>query len=179
MAFKADYSRATTDSKLKPEGDYECIITGIEERSAKTGTRYLNFTLTIRNDVEGQRYGNACLFFSVYEKKTDPTKEDMSANGYNFDILMGVSKAAGLPKDAEYKDFNDFIAHLQNKCVLAHMEYDDYNDKVRELVRRLNPTKHPDCKHVFKAKTTTQTTQFAAAPVSAPASTDDDDYPFM
>lgn len=178
MAFKTNWQEATTGSEIKPEGDYECIITDIEERTNKNGKTKLGVTLTIRNDVEGQKYGNACLFYDIWKAK-EPTEADMSVNGYRFGQIMSLGKAASLPDGKDYPDMNAFIADLQNKCVLAHMEHEEWEGKKQERVRWLNPTKHPDCKHVFKAKPAAAgSTQFAAPAASAGSSNPDDDYPF-
>lgn len=176
MAFKMNSQEATTGGELKPQGDYECVITGIEERTTKNGATGLNVTLTIRNDIQGQKYGNACLFYTIWKAK-EPTTADMSVNGYKFGQVMSIGKAAALPDGKDYPDMNAFIADLQNKCVLAHMEHEEYNGKTQEKVRWLNPTKHPDCRHIMKAKAVVSDTQFAAP--AAAAAAPDDDYPFM
>ena len=177
MAFKTNFQEASNAGAIKPEGDYECIITGIEERTTKNGKTGLNFTLTIRNDITTQKYGNACLFYTLWKAK-DPTAADMSVNGYRFGQIMGVGKAAALPDGKDYPDMNAFLAELKNKCVIAHMEHEEYNGQTNERVRWLNPTKYPDCKHVFKAKTATSAEQFAA-PAAASVNNNDDDYPFV
>ena len=82
MGFKSNQSEAFQNG-LKPEGDYECIITAIEERTTKKGSVGLNFTLVIRNDVQGQKYGNSCLFHTIW-KKHEPNENDMQVEGYNF-----------------------------------------------------------------------------------------------
>lgn len=187
MAFKMN-SQEATQGEIKPAGDYECVITGIEERTTPNGKTGLNFTLTIRNDVQGQKYGNACLFYTLW-KAVEPTAADMSVNGYKFGQIMSVGKAAALPDGKDYADLNAFLADLQNKCVLAHMEHDVYNGKTQERVRWLNPTKHPNCRHVFKSKSPVVSSetfasssdgnaQFAAAAAGAIGSASDDTYPF-
>ena len=100
MGFKSNQSEAFQNG-LKPEGDYECIITAIEERTTKKGSVGLNFTLVIRNDVQGQKYGNSCLFHTIW-KKHEPNENDMQVEGYNFAQLMAMGKAAKLPDGKEY-----------------------------------------------------------------------------
>lgn len=92
MGFKSNQSEAFQNG-LKPEGDYECIITAIEEHTTKKGSVGLNFTLVIRNDVQGQKYGNSCLFHTIW-KKHEPNENDMQVEGYNFAQLMAMGKAA-------------------------------------------------------------------------------------
>lgn len=105
MAFSQNNSAAT--GGLKPEGKYETIITSIDEKTTKRGSQYLSIRLTIRNDVEGQKYGNACLFDAIYKKK-EPTQEDLAVNGYTFGRLMAVGKAAKLTDGKEYKDLAEY-----------------------------------------------------------------------
>lgn len=183
MAFSQNNS-AANDFSLKPEGNYEVIITGIEERTTKKGKTWLNFKLTIRNDVEGQKYGNACLFYKIW-KAVNPTAEDLSVDGYIFSRVMGVGKAAKLPDGKEYKDLKEYCNELIGKCVIAVLKHEvGDDDVVREVVNYLNETKHPDCKHKFKEPAVKSDTvappkneSFAAAANTA-AADDDDAYPF-
>lgn len=124
MGFKSNQSEAFQNG-LKPEGDYECIITAIEERTTKKGSVGLNFTLVIRNDVQGQKYGNSCLFHTIW-KKHEPNENDMQVEGYNFAQLMAMGKAAKLP-----------------------------DGKEQERINFVNPTKYPECKHKFKSSAPT------------------------
>ena len=181
MAFSQN--NAAAQGGLKPEGRYETIITSIDEKANKHGPPYLNITLTIRNDVEGQKYGNACLFYQIWKKK-EPTQEDLSVNGYIYGMVMGLGEAAGLPDGKEYKDLAEYCNDLVGKWVMAELKHESGTDGVeREKVIYLNKTNHPDCKHVFKTPVTNDSVAkpkneaFASA---APAATSDadDDYPF-
>ena len=182
MAFSQN--NAAAQGGLKPEGRYETIITSIDEKANKNGKPYLNIRLTIRNDVEGQKYGNACLFYQIWKKK-EPTQEDLSVNGYIYGMVMGLGEAAGLPDGKEYKDLAEYCNDLVGKCVIAQLVHEiGENDGVeREKVKYLSKTAHPDCKHVFKTPVNNDTVAkpkneaFAsAAPVAT--SDADDDYPF-
>ena len=130
MGFTNSYADAIQGSSLKPEGDYECIITGIEERTTKNGATGLNFTLVIRNDVEGQRYGNACLFYTLW-KRREPTDADKQVNGYSFGQVMAIGKAAALPDGKAYKDLAEYCQDLVDKCIrvtLKHESNPDYKN---------------------------------------------------
>lgn len=182
MAFSQN--NAAAQGGLKPEGRYETIITSIDEKATKNGKSYLNIRLTIRNDVEGQKYGNACLFYQIWKKK-EPTQEDLSVNGYIYGMVMGLGEAAGLPDGKEYKDLAEYCNDLVGKCVIAQLVHEiGENDGIeREKVKYLSKTAHPDCKHVFKTPVNNDSAAkpkneaFASA---APAATSDadDDYPF-
>lgn len=154
MGFKNDFSQANNGNNIKPEGDYECIITAIEEKTTKNGKTKLGVQLVIRNDIEGQKYGNAMLFYDIWKKK-EPTQMDMQVGGFGFGQLMALGKAAGLPDGKDYASLKEYCEDLLNKCVIAHMEHEDYNGSTQERVRWLNPTKHPDCKHTFKKAVST------------------------
>lgn len=153
MGFKNDYSQASQGNSLKPEGDYECIITVIEERITKNGAKGLDFTFVIRNDVSGQKYGNACLFHTIWRKK-EPNEFDMQVEGYNFNQLMAIGKAAQLPDGKDYENLKQYCEDLLNKCIrvtLKHESNPDYrNGEPQERIRYFNPTKYPECRHKFK-----------------------------
>lgn len=153
MGFKNNYEQAQQGGGLKPEGDYECIITAIEEHTTKNGAKGLNFTFVIRNDVQGQRYGNACLFHTIWRKKS-PNEFDMQVGGYNFGQLMAMGKAAQLPDGKDYDTLKQYCEDLLNKCIrvtLKHESNPDYrNGEPQERVRFVDPTKFPDCRHKFK-----------------------------
>jgi len=150
MGFKNDFSQADSGN-IKPEGDYECIITAVEEKTTKNGKTKLGVQMVIRNDIAGQKYGNAMLFYDIW-KRREPTQIDMQVGGYGFSQVMSLGKAAGLPDGKDYASLKEYCEDLLNKCVIAHLEHEDYNGNTQERVKRLNPTKYPDCKHVFKKK---------------------------
>lgn len=148
MGFKNDFNQAEQGG-LKPEGDYECIITAIEERTTQKGSTGLNLTLVIRNDVQGQKFGNACLFHTLWKRK-DPTDMDKQVNGYGFGQVMALGKAAALPDGKDYESLKQFCEDLLNKCVRATVKHEEYNGKTYEKISYVNPTKFSECRHVFK-----------------------------
>lgn len=150
MGFKNNYEKASNGNGIKPEGDYECIITAIEERTTPKGAKGLNFTLTVRNDVQGQKYGNSNIFYTIWRKK-EPNEFDMQVKGYNFGQLMAMGKAVQLPDGKDYDSLEAYCEDLEHKCVRVTLEHKAYNGKERENVEYLNPTKFPNCNHKFKA----------------------------
>lgn len=149
MGFKSNQSEAFSANRLKPEGDYECVIVKIEERTTKSGAKGLNFTLVVRNDIPSQEYGNALLFYTIWRKK-EPNENDMQVEGYNFAQLMAMGKAAALPDGKEYESLKAYCNDLLGRCVLATLEHEAYNGKEQERITWMNPTKHPQCRHKFK-----------------------------
>lgn len=182
MAFRADHSKAQQNDNLKPEGEYECVIQKIEEKTTQKGKRKLSVVLEIRNDVE-QGYKNGLIFHDIWAKK-EPNMDDAAVNGYNYAQLMALAAAVKLPQDKDYADFNELIADMIGKPVLVYLYHDDYNDKYYEKVRWINATRFPDVKH--KPKAAKPEVSYAAPPAAQFAvvtagnvSTDEDgDYPF-
>ncbi|MCM1357046.1 MAG: DUF669 domain-containing protein, partial [Prevotella sp.] len=94
MGFSTNYEDVQ-DFDLIPKGEYEVIITKIEERTTQNGATGLNFALTIRNDVE-QKCKNRCIFHTLW-KRREPTQADMQVQGYSFKQIMQLAKAVRLP----------------------------------------------------------------------------------
>ena len=153
MGFKSNQSEAVQGNAIKPEGDYECIVTKIEERTTRSGAKGINFTLVIRNDITEQKYKNAYLFHTIWRKK-EPNELDMQVEGYNYGQLMAMGKAAALPDGKDYEGLKQYLDDLLNKCVrvtLKHESNPDYkNGEPQERINYVNPTKYPSCSHKFK-----------------------------
>ena len=186
MGFKSNWSEAAQPNSIKPEGDYECIITKVEERVNQNGKENLNISMVIRHDVE-QAYKNGYIFNTIRKRK-EPTEADLQVKGYGYGQIMALGKAAGLPDGKEYDSLEQFCGELVNKLMRVTIKHEEYNGKMQERVSWLNPTKYPTVKHIPK-QTTTKTATAYAQPQQSYASaqptnqgfTDmpiDDDLPF-
>ena len=189
MGFRNDFKQADMGNGIKPEGNYECIIVKAEERATKNGKLGLNISMVIRNDVQ-QSYQNGYIFHTLWKRK-EPTTADMQVNGYGFGQVMALGKAAGLPDGKDYANLTEFLTDLVGKPVIAHLIHDEYNGIKREQVQYLNPTKHPDVRHVMKKRPDVNpdgyakpSETYAAAPAQTAAADGfqpmplDDDLPF-
>lgn len=190
MGFKVNLSEAAQGG-VKPEGYYECIIASIEGKTAKSGRSGLNFTYVIRNDVSSQKYGNACLFDTMWQKN-DPSELDKQVEGYSFARLMGIGKAAGLTDGKDYADLTAYCKDLIGKCVLVELRHESnpeyQNGAVQERVRSISRTNHPDCKHKYKKAPASHQPSYQQVPTSyqpaysdypeAPDNSDSDGVPF-
>lgn len=189
MGFKTNHKEAAqSDYSIKPEGDYEVIIKGIEEKTFRTGTIGLNMKLLIRNDVPEQKFGNGFLFHTFWKRK-EPTELDMQVEGYSYGQIMNLGKAAKLPDGKEYESLSEYCADLIDKCVRVTLKHGEYNGKKQENITFINETKFPDCKHVYKESQTADKNGFASKPQgftnndrqsysSVDITPDDDDLPF-
>lgn len=186
MGFTNDYSQAESYG-IKPEGDYEVIITKAEERTTKSGSTGLNLSMVIRNDVE-QKFKNGYIFHTLW-KRREPTAADMQVNGYGFSQIMALGKAARLPDGKDYPDLAAFLADVVRKPVRVHLVHEEYKGEQQERVSWLEPTRYPDVKHIMKKKPDVNPDSYAAKPADtyanqtgahseAPALPLDDDLPF-
>ncbi len=181
MAFRTDTSKKQ-ENGLKPEGDYEVMIDHWERSVTPNGAMCIDFTYVIRNDIE-QGYKNGLIFHAVWKKK-EPTPDDLTAEGYNFNQLMAIADAAGLPANADYESFDAFLNTLVGKPLKVHLYHDPYNGKIREKVNKHFRTNFPEVKHKPKDKpaaantaSTTSAAAVAANSIPAPAASNDN-YPF-
>ena len=179
MGFNANTSKASEGITIKPEGDYEVIISEIKRKQTPSGAQSIGFKYTVRNDV-AQSYQNACIFHDVWKKK-EPNADDIMAEGYNFAQLMAIAGAAGLPANADFERFDAFLNALVGKPVKVHLYHNEYNGKISERVDKHNKTAFPAVNH--KQKTAATGSSYAptpaanyAAPAANPANSDD--YPF-
>ncbi|MGN1112291.1 MAG: DUF669 domain-containing protein [Acutalibacteraceae bacterium] len=162
MGFKANQAEASQGSNIKPEGDYECIISRWTEKDSKSGSKGLNFAFIVRNDVE-QAYKNAYIWHTLWKHKK-PTEADMQVNGYGFGQIMAMGKAAGLPDGKEYESLEEFCNDLINKPIRVTLRHEEYNGKIQERVSYVNPSKFPQCNHIPKQSSTTAENSYASKP---------------
>jgi hypothetical protein len=175
MGFRNDFSKATQNNGLKPEGDYEVIIVKAQERTNKNDKTKLNFSFVIRNDVE-QNYKNGYIFYELWKRK-EPTAADMQVQGYSFGQIMALGKAAQLPDGKDYPDLNAFVQELINKPICVHLYHEKFKDKEREEISYIVPTKYPEVHHVMKTFASPSTyaaqpqTQYASQQYAQPQAT--------
>ena len=154
MAFNTNYEDVQ-DFDLIPKGEYEVIITKIEERTTQNGATGLNFTLVIRNDVE-QNCKNRCIFHTLW-KRREPTQADMQVQGYSFKQIMQLAKAVKLPAGKSYETVYNLCDELGGRVMRVTVGYREYNGRTYEEVKYMNESQFPECKHTFKTAVTNNT----------------------
>ena len=154
MAFNTNYEDVQ-DFDLIPKGEYEVIITKIEERTTQNSATGLNFALTIRNDVE-QKCQNRCIFHTLW-KRREPTQADMQVQGYSFKQIMQLAKAVRLPSGKSYETVYSLCDELSGKIMRVTVGHREYNGRTYEEVKYMNESHFPECKHTFKNAVTSDT----------------------
>jgi hypothetical protein len=178
MEFGIDYSEATEGSGLLPEGKYEVIIKYAGEDATKNKTVYINVTCVIRNDVD-QKYQNKYLWHSLWHRK-EPSQADLAVGGYSIKQIQTLSKAAGLPNGKKYPTLEEWCIDLKDKAIQVTIQHEEYpvgSGTMQTQVQYVNPSKYPECNHMWKTKED-------SAAISADDNNDfveiagDDDLPF-
>lgn len=147
MGFSTDYSEVNSFD-LIPKGEYEVIIKKVEERTTRNGAEGINLSLVIRNDVD-QKYQNRYIYHTLWKRK-EPTEADMQVQGYSFRQIMQLAKAAVLPSGKNYESVTALCDDLVNRVIRVTTDTETYQEKEREIVKYMNESRFPECRHEFK-----------------------------
>lgn len=151
MAFVVDLDKASEAGGLKPKGDYEVIILSVDEQTTPGGKQNLKFQFVIRNDIEGQKYGNARLFYPIW-KRIEPTDADLQVNGYSYAQIMALGKAAKLQNGKSYENLTEYCKDLMRKCIRVTVDHETYKGITKEIIKSVTQTKYPKCTHIWTSK---------------------------
>lgn len=166
--FSLDFND-TFDGSVK-DGTYEAVIKKVQEKTANTGTKYINFELVIRNDVQ-QAHQNQYIFDKAWENK--------ETGKFNRRALNTIGKAAQLQNGKVYNSLDDLLNDYVGKPVRVTVknETSEYNGKTYENlnIKNWDVTKiNGPVRHVFKDKDK----QTVAEGISNGVIVNDDDLPF-
>ena len=184
MSFiTTDYSNVQSNGyEALPTGEYEVLITNVQEKSTPSGAESLQLDLLVRNDVKNVpslsatngKYANRHVFMDNWKRKA--TKQ------YDTEGFMSILQAAGVPEGTAINSVQDFMNQISNKPVSVYVkkEVDEYNTtdadnpEYRNRVAPWNfsPTKYKEVNHQFDAKKAT------ASKPKETISISDEDIPF-
>lgn len=163
--FQTDHAQAgNTDFELMPAGKYECFIESGIARKASTGATGLEFTLKVRDDVEGQKFGGRKLWYRLWFTE--------NTGG----IVNGFLKTIEAPDGMEFPTAQSMIDYALNRAVVAVVKHNTYEGKVREEVSYINSSVIGGGKVDSPFDTTPMHDPFAQG--SGPIEVSDDDLPF-
>lgn len=132
---------AKYESRVKPEGDYECTIGKVYIDVAKSGKEYISVPLTIRGDVE-QPYKNGKIYHAIWKRK-EPSSLDMEMEGYSFSQLMQLCEACGIPSGTNFESLEDILNKISWKAVVCRLKHDEWNGQKQEKVHYFKKTAKP------------------------------------
>lgn len=151
MSFKFNFEERLgngTESKNVADGTYEAVINEITEDVAKTGTKFLNVSYIIRNDVE-QKYQNAYIWDRIWQSK--------ETGKYSQRMLNTLGWAAKLDPNKEYNSLDAVLADLKRKPMKLTVknEKSEYNGQTYENlnIKRTEQSDFPIMRHQFKGET--------------------------
>lgn len=163
--IKYDSNKAgSNDFELLPEGKYECIIDTATPKVATTGTQGIEIVLTIRNDVEGQKFGGRKLWYRLW------------INENTEGIVHGFLKSIGTPEGKEFGSPQELATYAAGRAVSATVKHREYQGKTREDVPYLNASVVGGGK--IDSPFDEQPMADPFAPGGGPIEVTDDDLPF-
>ena len=148
MGFEIKHEESNTSNAIMPEGEYEVIIKSALEDVTKGGTQYINIPLIVRNDID-QTYKNAYVWHVIWKVK-EPKDADKACSGYSSWGIQSISKATGLQNGKKYAGLQDWGADLVGKLLRVTIKHEEYNGEMQVKVRYCNPSKFPECNHIYK-----------------------------
>lgn len=138
-----------------PEGNYEVIITGAQERATKNGAESLQLKYTVRNDLDAAlpdtngKYHNRVLFMDNWKRK--------STGQYDMDGLQYILEAAKIPEGTQLNSVDDFCKALLNKPVNVYTKIqkeEGYDPRNTIAPWGVHETNYPQVAHKPKDGTT-------------------------
>lgn len=148
-------------SSLVKNGDYEAKLENIERKTLPSGTEKLSLTWRIRDDIEGQSYGNKVLFEDIWREKESPEH----FNRKRINQLLGTQKE--VKEGTVFETINDIIEYMIGKYAIIHVDevFDDYRGE--------------DINKISYYKSSNQTPKQLGTQIKSSSSVvDNDDLPF-
>ena len=168
--FSLDFNN-TLQGEVK-DGIYEVVIDHANEDATQGGAEFVNFQMTIRNDLD-QPHKNQKIWHRVWKSKKD--------GKYSMIMFNTIGKAAGLQSGKVYNTFDELLEDFRGKPlqVLVKNETSEYNGKTYENlnVKQWNQTKFPDVQHQWK-KSEDGNSQSGGNVFDSQPSINDSDLPF-
>lgn len=126
------------------DGQYEVIVTGVQETQTKTEKDYIEVVLAVRNDIQ-QPSQNSLIFHKMWKGK--------DTGKYNFTMVNTICSALGLENNKHYKDLQDLFNDMKRKPALVTVKSEDSPDgKYTNVeVKSWRTTKFPNVAHQFKS----------------------------
>ena len=126
------------------DGDYEVIITKVDEEATKGGTEYVDVRLTIRNDID-QKHKNQVIFHKIWKAK--------ATGKYNMKSFNTLGAAAQLQKTS-FSTFEELLNEFVGKVLKVRVknETSESNGQTYENlnVKNMKKTEFPNVQHQFK-----------------------------
>ena len=110
------------ESSLLPDGDYEARIDTIGIKVLPSGKEKLTIMYRLRDDIDGQPYGNKCIFEDIWKEKESPEH----FNRKRINQLLGTQE---LKDGTVFNSIHEIMEFLkENNCLVLHIIkiFDEY-----------------------------------------------------
>ncbi len=129
MTFQIDYDKAQQGFSLIEPGNYECVLTSVDQVTAKTGTKGYSLRVVLRDDVAQASVGRT--FDQVLWTKT-------STGQINTGLLNAMAKAMRLENGKSYNSIEDLFADMLLKPFLGEIIIDEQEYGPEKKIWRSN-----------------------------------------
>lgn len=129
MAFTVDYSQAKQGFSLIEDGKYECVLTSIDEVTAKSGTKGYKIEVVLRDDIDQASAGRSFSQTLWTQKATG----QLSGG-----LLNAMAKAMRLENGKSYNSIQELFADMILKPFTAEIVIEEQVYGVENKVWRSN-----------------------------------------
>lgn len=117
----ADGYTYKNEKVLIPEEDYEVKVDEMGVVILPSGKKKLAIRFRIRDDIEGQSYGNKCLFEDIWQEKESPEH----FNRKRINQLLGTQE---IEDGKTFEDIYKICEFMKGACLQVHVVivFDEY-----------------------------------------------------
>ena len=130
MAFSVDHDKAAKGRYLPPEGEYETVIASARQNVTRTGVRFLDFQLTIREDVMQPGQGET-IRYAVWRKKTPG---EFDPEGYPAGVVHNVLRCAGIENGVRFESLDECLRSICCLPLRVRVKHEDANGLTKARV---------------------------------------------
>ena len=134
----ADYTYNKNEGGLMPTGDYEVKLEEMTITIIPSGKEKLALRFRVRDDIEGQSYGNKVLFEDIWKEKESPEH----FNRKRVNQLLGTQE---IEDGHIFKDIYEVIEFMKsNNYLVVHVvtTFDEYKGEDVNKIAYYKSSKH-------------------------------------
>ncbi len=139
MAFSVDHDKASKGRYLPPEGEYETVIKAARPNVTREGVPFLDFRLTIREDVAQAGQGET-IRYAVWRRKT-PAKFD--PEGYPAGVVQSLLRCAGIQNGVRFESLQECMRCLAGLAIRVRVKHEELNGAIKARVCYILPPVFP------------------------------------
>ena len=139
MAFSVDHDKVARGRYLPPEGEYETVIKAAKPNVTREGIPFLDFRLTIREDVKQVGQGET-IRYAVWRRKT-PAEFD--PEGYPAGVVQSLLRCAGIQNGVRFESLKECLNCLAGLMIRVRVKHEEINGAIKARVCYILPPMFP------------------------------------